>query len=119
MSKTSRSGDDGRSKPSVGRTKRPHVRLPGKYRHGTALTPRAASLVEALLQLDADLALSVLLQMAREGRPLLEIEDEVLEPAVTKLGEMWVRGRIDSKTFSQVGALAEHVEERFRRILNT
>ena len=43
------------------------ARLPGKYRHGLALGPRADELAEVLIRLDGDRAVDLLVGWSREG----------------------------------------------------
>ncbi|MBI2941753.1 MAG: B12-binding domain-containing protein [Chloroflexi bacterium] len=89
---------------------------PGKYRHGLALTPRAADLLDALLRGDRERALGTLVDAYRdEGKLLLDIEQELLAPALVKAGELWVRGRLGDSAFERVGRFAEQVERAFRR----
>ena len=87
---------------------------PGKYGHGLPLTPQAEALVEAFLRLSGPDALALLLSLHEQGQGLDEIETNTLEPALTKMGELWLRGRIDDGRFEGFRALAENVERQFR-----
>jgi hypothetical protein len=86
----------------------------GKYGHGVALSPQAEALAEALLRLDGDDALRGLLALHGQGNDLDSIEESALEPALRKVGELWLRGRIDDARFDQINTLAEAVEVQFR-----
>ncbi len=92
---------------------------PGKYGHGLALAPQAEALAEALLHLRGRDALQVLLDLHRDGRTLDDIESEALEPALVKVGELWLRGRVDDYHFHTLGELAENVERQFRLAVAT
>jgi hypothetical protein len=87
--------------------------MPGKYGHGLALTPVSQSLVEALMHLSADGALRQLMDLAEQGWSIQEIESRALSPALTKIGEMWLRGRLDDGRLERITALAESVERQF------
>jgi hypothetical protein len=87
--------------------------MPGKYGHGLALTPVSESLLEAMLRLSAQDALRQLMGLADQGWPIQEIESRALSPALTKIGEMWLRGRLDESRLERITALAESVERQF------
>lgn len=89
----------------------------GKYRHGSALTPQAAKLLEALTRGDRRRALRHLTTLYDEGMPVSELEKNVLVPAMVKLGEMWVRGRLGDSSFKRLGSIAEQVERDFRQYI--
>ena len=89
----------------------------GKYSHGLALNPRAEALSEAFLRLNGKEALMVLLDLHRQGMSIDDIEHSTLEPAITKVGELWLRGRVEDARFDQFGALAESVERHFRMVI--
>ena len=88
-----------------------------KYRHGPALTPQAAKLLEALTRGDRRRALRLLTTLYDEGMPVSEMEKNVLIPAMVKLGEMWVRGRLGDNSFKRLGSIAEQVERDFRQYI--
>lgn len=88
--------------------------LPGKYGHGVPLAPRAEELAEAFLRLDGNRALRQLVSMHEQGHDLDDIESNALEPALTKVGELWVRGRVDDAWFDDLSLLAQSVERQFR-----
>lgn len=89
----------------------------GKYRHGPALTPQAAKLLDALTRGDRRRALRHLTTLYDEGMPVSEMEKNVLVPAMVKLGEMWVRGRLGDNSFKRLGGIAEQVERDFRQYI--
>jgi len=61
----------------------------------------------------------VLLRAVEEEWKLPDVEELVIAAAVTRLGELWLRGRMSDADFDQVGALAENVEMAFRhRLVN-
>lgn len=88
-----------------------------KRGHGLSLGPHADELARALLHHDRDGALATLTEAADSGWSLAQIEEEVIGPAVAKLGELWLRRRLDDATFTRSGALAERVEWTFRHSL--
>ncbi len=88
--------------------------MPGKYGHGLALTPHGEALAEAFLRLSGQDALRLLLAQHAKGESLDEIERTMLEPALTKMGELWLRGRVDDSWFDDLGVLAHNVERQFR-----
>jgi hypothetical protein len=91
--------------------------MSGKYGHGLALAPRAEALSEAFFRLDGPAALRLLLAQHTMGRSLDEIEATTLEPALTKIGELWLRGRVDDAWFDEFSDLALSVERQFRRAI--
>lgn len=78
--------------------------------------PHASELSSALLALSRDRAIGVLLRAKRDGWELRDVEEVIIAPAVSRLGELWLRGRIDDDTFNRAGALAETVEISYRRL---
>jgi len=88
--------------------------MSGKYGHGLALTPQAEALTEAFLRLDGEEALRLLLAQHGQGRSLDDIETATLEPALIKVGELWLRGRVDDYWFNEFTTLAYSVERQFR-----
>ena len=97
----------------------PRALRPGKYGHGLALAPDAEALSEALVRLRSDEALTLLVRLHSQRRGLDEIESTVLEPAIRKVGELWLRGRLDSSRFDLIGAVAIEVERHFHQVLAT
>lgn len=86
---------------------------------GVPLGPFADELSAALLIKDHRRALSVLLRAADGNWKLADIEELVIAAAVTRLGELWLRGRLSDPEFDEVGGLAERVERSFRhRLVN-
>lgn len=86
---------------------------------GMPLGPLAEELSAALLIKDRRRALSVLMRAVEEEWKLPDVEEFVIAAGVTRLGELWLRGRMSDSEFEQVGALAEHVEVAFRhRLVN-
>lgn len=79
--------------------------------------PRALELVSALLVRNSDRALSVLVRATNEGWELRDVEQMIIAPAVTRVCQMWMRGRVDEVTFNQAGSLAETVERSYRDVL--
>lgn len=77
--------------------------------------PHANQLSSALLALSRDRAIAVLLRAKHDGWELRDVEEVIIAPAVSRLGELWLRGRIDDDTFNRAGALAEAVEILYRR----
>ncbi len=88
--------------------------MPGKYGHGLPLTPQAEALAEAFLRLDGTVALRLLVDRYEQGQSLEEIERLLLEPALKKIGELWLRGRVDDAWFDEFADLAHSVERQFR-----
>src|SRR5438105_3002273 len=74
----------------------------------------ASDFADAILQNDRARALRILRLAVDTGWSLRDVESNIVEPAVTRLGELWVRGRLDDQTFKRVGELAERVEWSFR-----
>lgn len=90
-----------------------------KSRFGMPLGPYAEELSAALLIKDRIRALSVLMRAVEAEWKLSDVEEFVIAAAVTRLGELWLRGRLSDDEFGQVGALAERVEVAFRhRLVN-
>lgn len=86
---------------------------------GMPLGPFAEELSAALLVQDHRRALSVLLRAIEEDWTLVDVEELVIAPAVSRLGDLWIRGRLSDADFDQVGRLAERVEMSFRhRLVN-
>jgi hypothetical protein len=83
--------------------------------NGLPVGPYAQELASALLGRNKDRALSVLERAGDEGWDLRDVEEMIIVPAVTRLGQLWIRGRLDDGTFSQAGAIAESVERSYRR----
>jgi hypothetical protein len=79
--------------------------------------PHAEELLAALLVRDHRRALAVLLRGIEDIGNLDDIEELVIAPAVTRLGQLWLRGRLGDAEFEQIGALAERVERSFRHHL--
>lgn len=46
-----------------------------------------------------------------------DVEEVIIAPAVSRLGELWLRGRIDDLAFDRIGGLAETVEVAYRRLV--
>lgn len=83
------------------------------------LGPFAEELSAALLVRDPGRALSVLMRAVEAEWKLPDVEEFVIAAAVTRLGELWLRGRLSDDEFEQVGSLAERVERAFRhRLVN-
>ncbi len=90
-----------------------------KSRFGVPLGPYAEELSAALLIKDRGRALSVLMRAVEAEWKLSDVEEFVIAAAVSRLGELWLRGRLSDDEFEQVGALAERVEVAFRyRLVN-
>lgn len=90
------------------------------HTHGASarsVGPRALELASALLVRNGDRALSVLVRASNEGWELREVEQKIIAPAVTRVCQMWMRGRVDESTFNQAGSLAESVERSYRDVL--
>ena len=86
---------------------------------GMPLGPLADELSASLLVQDHRRALSVLMRAVEEEWKLVDIEEFVIAAAVSRLGELWLRGRLSDSEFEQVGTLAERVEVAFRhRMVN-
>lgn len=86
---------------------------------GVPLGPYAEELSASLLIQDRRRALAVLMRAIDEDWALPDIEEFVIAAAVTRLGELWLRGRLTDGDFENVGALAERVEVAFRhRLVN-
>jgi hypothetical protein len=85
--------------------------------YGVPLGPQADDLMYALLGNDHERAVGVLMRAANNGWALADVEDLIIEPAVTRLGQLWLRGRLPDDAFNQVGTLAEQVEWAFRQRL--
>jgi hypothetical protein len=84
---------------------------------GRAAAPFAQELTAAILARNADRAVNLLVRARSEGWELRDLEQYVIAPAVTKLGQMWQAGRLDDSAFEKAGALAESVERTFRQSL--
>jgi hypothetical protein len=82
--------------------------------NGSPVGPYAQELASALIGRNKDRALSVLVRAGDEGWDLRTVEEMIIVPAVTRLGHLWIRGRLDEGTFSQAGAIAESVERSYR-----
>jgi hypothetical protein len=54
-----------------------------------------------------------------EGTAVSVLEKEVIAPALVRLGEMWVRGRLGDNSFRRLGGIAEQVEREFRQYIVT
>lgn len=93
----------------------PSRRHKGVY--GVPLSPQAEELMAALLVLDDQHALGLLCGAVDAGWGISDIEDFIIAPAVTRLGQLWLRGRLTDDTFTQMGNLAERVEWSFRHRL--
>ena len=76
--------------------------------------PYAIELATALVGRKKERALSVLERAGDEGWDLREVEEQIIVPAVTRIGQLWIRGRLDDGGFSHAGALAEDVERSYR-----
>lgn len=79
--------------------------------------PQATDFASALLANNRDRALGVLLQANADGWEMRDVEEVVIAPAVSRLGELWLRGRIDDSSFERIGGLAEAVEIAYRRLV--
>jgi hypothetical protein len=86
--------------------------------YGLPLGPHADELTLALLVQNHLRALAVLIRATREGWSLHDVEELIIAPAVSRVGELWLKGRLDDATFTQTGALAEQVERSFRQFLS-
>ena len=121
MNAESRAGNGRSTAPGAGapraESRQPARPLPGKYGHGIALTPMSESLTEAFLRLAADDALRQLVELDERGWPLADIENLVMSPALNKIGEMWLRGRIDEGKLEKISGLAESVERQFHVVI--
>ena len=88
---------------------------------GTARRRTAGRLVQemttSILAQNADRAVALLLRAKDEGWELRELEQFIIAPAVTRLGQMWQSGRLDESSFRRAGAVAEGVERSFRQTL--
>lgn len=84
-----------------------HRNLPGG--------PLATELISALLANNRSRALGVLLQASNDGWAIRDVEDVIIAPAVSRLGELWLRGRIDDPAFERIGSMAEAVERAYRQ----
>lgn len=76
--------------------------------------PYAQQLATALVGRNKERALSILERAGDEGWELREVEEQIIAPAVTRLGQLWIRGRLDDGGFRHAGALAENVERSYR-----
>jgi B12 binding domain len=83
---------------------------------GLPVGPYAQELASALIGRNKDRALSVLERAGDDGWELRDVEEMIIVPAVTKVGQLWIRGRLDDGTFSQAGAIAECVERSYRNL---
>jgi len=79
--------------------------------------PQATELASALHANNRDRALGVLLQANSDGWEMRDVEEVIIAPAVSRLGELWLRGRIDDNAFDRIGGLAETVEIAYRRLV--
>ncbi|HEX5417357.1 MAG TPA: hypothetical protein VFZ25_16955 [Chloroflexota bacterium] len=79
--------------------------------------PQATELASALHANNRERALGVLLQANADGWEMRDIEEVIIAPAVSRLGELWLRGRIDDSAFERIGGLAETVEITYRRLV--
>jgi len=79
--------------------------------------PEANEFATALMGMDQDRALTLLTGASTEGWEVSDVESFIIEPAVTRLGDLWTRGRLDDGTFRRAGALAESVELAWRQHL--
>lgn len=106
-------------KPIRGATKGNRATRRSKSLFGMPLGPLAEELSASLLIKDRRRALSVLMRAVEENWQLVDVEEFVIAAAVTRLGELWLRGRLTDGEFEQVGDLAESVELAFRhRLVN-
>lgn|GEM_PF-5920186 len=78
--------------------------------------PQASEFSAVLLSNNRDRALGVLLQANADGWDIRDVEEVIIAPAVGRLGELWLRGRIDDAAFDRIGNLAETVEVAYRRL---
>ena len=78
--------------------------------------PQASEFSATLMSNNRDRALGVLLQANADGWDIRDIEEVIIAPAVSRLGELWLRGRIDDSVFDRIGNLAESVEVAYRRL---
>ena len=81
--------------------------------------PHVAKLVQAFLHGDRRRALRLLTALYDEGMTVTDLERDVLTPAMVKLGEMWMRGRLGESSFKRLGGIAEQVERDFRQYILT
>lgn len=79
--------------------------------------PQATELASALHTNNRDRALGILLQANADGWEMRDVEEVIIAPAVSRLGELWLRGRINDSVFEQIGGLAEKVEIAYRRLV--
>jgi hypothetical protein len=77
----------------------------------------AQDLTAAILAQSIDRAVNLLLRAKNDGWELRDLEQFIIAPAVTSLGQMWQDGRLDEAAFKRAGALAEVVERSFRQAL--
>jgi len=88
-----------------------------KGMYGVPVGPQADDLISGLLLHDHERSVGVLMRAIDVGWALADVEDLIIEPAITRLGQLWLRGRLSDDAFSQVGTLAERVEWAFRQRL--
>ena len=107
--------------PSSNGPKRVAGPRPSDNSLGTARRRTAGRLVQdltaAVLAQNVDRAVTLLVRAKDEGWELRDIEQYVIAPAVTRLGQMWQNGRLDGSAFKRAGAVAEVVERTFRQSL--
>ncbi len=82
--------------------------------NGLPPSPYALELATALMGRNKERALSILERAGDEGWDLRDVEEMIIAPAVTRLGQLWIRGRLDDGSFSHAGSLAESVERSYR-----
>jgi hypothetical protein len=101
--------------------KKPAGPRPVEKSLGTARRRTAGRLVQeltaAILAQNTDRAVTLLIRAKDEGWELRELEQFIIAPAVTRLGQMWQSGRLDEPAFKRAGAFAEGVERTFRQSL--
>jgi hypothetical protein len=105
--------------PSHPRRRTPEGRPDRRPKIGSPLSagPEAYELAGALMGLDQKRALGLLTTATADGWDVKDVEDFIIEPAVTRLGDLWTHGRLDEGTFRRAGALAEAVELAWRNHL--
>ena len=86
----------------------------GGHRHFIPMTAEAANLFRALMRGNRRRALRLLTRLYDEQMPMTEIEQVVLAPAIAKLGELWLAGRINDRVFQRLGAMSEQIERELR-----
>ena|SRR5579859_1582069 len=106
---------------SMNGPKRPAGHGPTDKELGAARRRTAGRLVQelagAFLAQNVDRGVNLLLRAKHEGWELRDLEQYIIAPAVTRLGQMWQNGRLDESAFKRAGGVAEIVELSFRQSL--